>query len=104
MHLPRAFPPNAKQKMQKVIAQLRLTVASPLIMEAPSAVADPVFRYIAALEEAIREADRVLTGTVTSWSAEFFATVPLKEARAAEKLLLATLASINAAKEAARRT
>ena len=73
------------------------------MVEVPPSVIDPVRAFIQALSASIEVADDVIAGRRTAWDMSLFTEVPFAEARAAEKRLLVTLASIRSAREAARR-
>ena len=89
---------QARKKMATVLDSMRKACASPLLIEVPASVIDPVRNFIRALEGGIRHADSIISGDVTAWDMDFFEDLPLPQARQAEKLLLASLANILAAR------
>ena len=80
-----------------MLAQLRNTVSTPMLVQVPEAIIAPVRDHMNRLEQLVAFADQVSNGQVTEWDDARFATckLDLQNARRADKALLVTLNALS---------
>ena len=93
---------QAKTKLEKLLAQMQKAIEDENIAEVPALISAEIDRCMAAINTALREANRIISGAAPVDLA-FFTSAPLDAMRAALRRLLASLAQIRAAKAASKR-
>ena len=82
-----------RSKVITALKNLRAAISSPLILDVPAAIIEPVRAQIGSLESTMLLTDEILAGVVEQWPAELD-NPGLAEARRSEQLVLSVIKSI----------